>query len=170
MKYFCLKLASEKVSFWRNANIFSATDISRMSEVQFISDLALNFINGLSDFSPTALDRMYEEYEDEFDGEEVIKKRFERVFLILEQLGTEFFYDTIFSRTPIFFSLFIVLDQIKNASARRIEKKLREIDAIFVDDLKHGKEDASFAEASTSTTQRLKNRQIRNQYLLNKLS
>lgn len=169
MKYFCLKLASDKVSFWRSANIFSATDISRMSEVQFISDLTLNLLNGLSDFSPAAIDRMYEEYEDEFDEEEVTKKRFERVFSTFEQLGTEFFYDTIFSRTPIFFSLFIALDQMKNITAKRIEKKLREIDAIFVDDAKHGKSDAAFAEASTSTTQRLKNRQIRHQYLLDKL-
>ncbi|MET3234188.1 UNVERIFIED_ORG: hypothetical protein ABIC54_006404 [Burkholderia sp. 1263] len=169
MKYFCLKLASDKVSFWRSANIFSATDISRMSEVQFISDLTLNLMNGLSDFSPAALDNLYEKYEDEFDEEETIKKRFERTFLILEQLGTDFFYDTIFSRTPIFFSLFIALDQMKNVTARKIEKKLREIDAIFVDDLKHGKADAAFAEASTSTTQRVKNRQIRHQYLLSKL-
>lgn len=169
MKYFCLKLASEKVTFWRESNIFSATDISRMVEVQFISDFTLNLLKGLSDFSPAAIDNMYQQYEDEFDEEDSIRKRFDRVFSMIEQLGAEFFNDTIFSRTPIFFSLLVALDQLKGATAKKIEKKLREIDAIFVDDNKHGKQDAAFAEASTSTTQRLKNRQIRHQYLLDRL-
>ena len=51
-KQFCLRQASSRVELWRAYNIFTANDIARMNEVQFISDLALNLLEGLSDFSP----------------------------------------------------------------------------------------------------------------------
>jgi hypothetical protein len=37
MKQFCLGLGAKYVDFWRSANLFTATDISRMEEVQFAS-------------------------------------------------------------------------------------------------------------------------------------
>jgi hypothetical protein len=43
-KQFCLRQAAEKVHLWRDLKIFSANDIARMQEVEFLSDLVLNLI------------------------------------------------------------------------------------------------------------------------------
>jgi len=79
MKQFCLAQASSRTPFWRQYEIFSATDISRMSEVLFISDIVYNLMNGLSDYSPTALDRMYTEYDEEFDDRDTIAGKLDRI-------------------------------------------------------------------------------------------
>jgi hypothetical protein len=39
------------VDFWRQANVFSATDIARMVEIQLIAELAMNMQNGLQDYA-----------------------------------------------------------------------------------------------------------------------
>lgn len=39
-KQFCLKQASARVTFWRDYHIFSANDIARMLEVQFVSPVS----------------------------------------------------------------------------------------------------------------------------------
>ena len=59
-KQFCLKQAAIRLPFWRDAGIFSANDIARMQEVQFLSDVAINLIEGLADFSATKIDAYYQ--------------------------------------------------------------------------------------------------------------
>ena len=68
-KQFCLEQASERVGLWRDLGVFSANDIARMNEVQFVADVALNMLKGLSDFSLKKLDDVYGEYEDNFGQE-----------------------------------------------------------------------------------------------------
>jgi len=43
-KQFCVKQASQRVDFWRNHNIFSALQIARMVEMQFVSELVMNML------------------------------------------------------------------------------------------------------------------------------
>ena len=52
-KQFCLNQAVARLPFWRTTNIFSANDIARMQEVQFISDFTTNLMEGdLGDYKP----------------------------------------------------------------------------------------------------------------------
>ncbi|RJG06853.1 DUF262 domain-containing protein [Noviherbaspirillum cavernae] len=171
MKQFCLEYAAKKVGFWRETSIFSATDISRMDEVQFISDLVLNLLSGLSDFSSAKLDNLYEQYDDLFDDEKKIQKRLDRIFSIIEKLTATAIKDTIFYRSPIFFSLLIVLDQKKGAiGSKKLEEQMKAIDALFNDASKHKAEDRAFYEACTASTQRIKSRRVRHEYLAKRIS
>lgn len=165
-KQFSLKYASDKVQFWRINKIFTENEIARMTEVQFISDLVLNLRDGISDFTPKLLDSIYLEYDEEFPIRNSMEKRLDRVFNMLGNLPEGQIAETIFSRQPILFSLLIVLDEVRQASSNKLSEILYEIDARFLDEENPDSDDKEFVEASSATTQRIRQRNIRHKYLL----
>lgn len=164
-KQFCLENAAKHVKYWRDTNIFSATAISRMDEVQFVSDVTYNFINGLSDFSAPKLDSTYGKYEEAFPNESKLQARIDKVFKILQSVSPETIRDTIFSRSPIFFSLFLVLDEKGKIQEKKFEQTLIDIDSAFNADTAKNKADRDFIDACTASTQRIKSRRTRHDYL-----
>lgn len=168
-KQFCLRQAASRVHLWRDLGIFSANDIARMTEVQFISDLAYNMINGLSDYSSKRLNNIYAENEEEFRSENAIAKRMDKVFSIIVALDPSTIKDTIFNRHPLFFSLCIVLDSLKKKiSSSTLSRCLHNIDESFNADIPlsdRTKRDAEFHNACTASTQRIRSRRIRNGYI-----
>lgn len=170
IKQFCLENAAKRVTFWRDTTVFSATDISRMEEVQFISDIAYNFINGLSDYSSAKLDKLYAEFDDNFPDEGKLQKRIDRVFKIFDSISIDSIKDTIFSRSPIFFSLFMAIDQMTNIKSKDVEQVMIKIDAIFNDEAAQKAKDREFHDACLASTQRIKSRKIRNDYILSHLA
>lgn len=168
MKQFCLKEAAERVQLWRDLRVFTATDMARMLEVQFVSDIVLNLIHGLSDFSAARLNQLYRDNDDSFPKRASVRKRMDAVFATIASLDPGVIRDTIFSRDPLFFSLFLVLDSAKKLSRRRIEERLQAIDDVFNADLsidERAADDAEFVTACTSSTQRIKSRRIRDRYI-----
>lgn len=165
MKQFCLQQASSRMSFWRNYGIFSATDISRMNEVLFVSDLVLNLMRGLSDYSPVSLNGLYKEFDEDFPQSDIIQNRMDRVFDLLAALDPSLISDTIFQRQPIFFSLFVAIDEKKVLSVRKLSAAMQQIDAIFNSEENIKAEDMSFRQACISTTQRISQRTIRHKYI-----
>lgn len=166
MKQFCLRQASSRMSFWRNYGIFSATDISRMNEVLFVSDLTFNFLKGLSDYSPKVLNDLYSEFDEDFFGSADIEKRFDRAFDLIAALDPKLISDTIFQRQPLFFSLMFAVDQKKSLSARKLSSAILDIDARFNSDENTNGADEAFKAACTSTTQRIAQRRVRHEYIL----
>jgi hypothetical protein len=69
-KQFCLNQAVARLPFWRTTNLFSGNEISRMQEVQFVSDLVINFIEGLIDYNPNKIKMYYKDYDEAFPQEE----------------------------------------------------------------------------------------------------
>lgn len=130
-KQFTLTQAADRLPFWRATDIFSANDISRMQEVQFISDLAINMINGLSDFDAKAIDRFYKQKDEEFAEMDDIERRMEGLFTKLVAIPVRTFKDTVFKQYQLAFSLMVVVDRIRaqNPSAEAIEQVMRDIDA-----------------------------------------
>jgi hypothetical protein len=167
MKQFCLAQASSRIAFWRNYGIFSANEIARMNEVQFISDIVYNLLNGLSDFNAIKIDNFYKKYDDDFPDSIDLAERIDRVFDIIASLSPEKITDTIFSRQPIFFSLFLVIDDDKSINAEKIEQMIIEVDARFNAEENKTDDDNKFYNASTATTQRIAQRKIRYEYIKN---
>ena len=165
-KQFCLRQASSRVELWRTYNIFTANDIARMNEVQFISDLALNLLDGLSDFSPSRLNDTYRMFDEGFPHEAKIAKRMDRLFDFIVDIEPSAVRDTIFRRQPILFSLLVVMDSVTKLDASKIVKALREIDARFHQDSERQTDnDKKFVAASTASTQRIRQRKVRDVYI-----
>lgn len=165
MKQFCLSQASSRMSFWRNYGIFSATDISRMNEVLFLSDIVFNLVNGLSDYSPAALNNFYKQFDENFPQSEAVQKRLDRAFDLIASLDPTLISDTIFQRQPIFFSLVVAIDAKKTLSMKKLSTSIQQIDARFNSEENSTENDALFKQACNSTTQRITQRKIRNKYI-----
>ncbi len=166
-KHFSLSQAAERLPFWRATDIFTATDISRMQEVQFVSDLAINMINGLSDFSAKTIDAFYRDNDIEWARMEDISKRMEKLFKTLVSISPNAFKDTVFKQYQLAFSLMVVVDRIRaqNPTAEMIEQVIRDIDARVAatreKDVKT-EEETSFLEGFTGgNLHRIKTRAIR---------
>ena len=164
-KQFCINFSTENLPFWRATEIFTANDIARMNEVLFTSDLIYNLINGLSDFRPAAIDKIYQENEDDFPESENVDRRLSKVFDELINLNPEVFKNTIFSRQPIFFSLVFCLDFKGGRIRKDFEDRLYAIDAEYRDEDNRSKEVDAFSDAVAASTQRLASRQVRQEFL-----
>ena len=165
-KQFCLHQASSRVELWRTFNIFSANDIARMNEVQFISDLALNLIEGLSDFSQPKLTKLYGDFDEDFPLQAEIVKRMDRLFDFIVDLQPSVIRDTIFNRQPILFSLLMVIDSLKKLVGSKVADSLYEIDARYhLDSELQTRDDQAFVAACSATTQRIQQRTIRDEYI-----
>lgn len=164
-KQLCLHQASSRIELWRSYRIFTANDIARMNEVQFISDIVVNLINGLSDYKPKVIDELYEKYDEEFDLGGEIGQRLDRVFDFIASLEPGVIVETIFRRQPLFFSLIIVIDSLEDLDVRKAENALVFMDARFNSEENQTEEDVEFVKACTSTTQRIAQRKIRDAYI-----
>ena len=104
-KQFCLNQAVARLPFWRTTNLFSANDIARMQEVQFISDFTINMVEELGDYNPKILQKYYADYDENFPQQDELADRMESVFEKLVALPVSDFTDTIFQSAQITFSL-----------------------------------------------------------------
>jgi uncharacterized protein with ParB-like and HNH nuclease domain len=164
-KQFSVRQASARVDFWRNNNIFSALQIARMSEMQFVSELAINMIEGLQDYNPKKIDEFYKRNDEKFGKETEITRRFDATFGLLVSLNDTTLKDTIFSRPPIFFSLFLILDSIKNKiTVSDLRNAMGDMDARFESE-KKTKADLDFYVACRSNPHRILSRQARDKYI-----
>jgi len=168
-KQFCLTYASQKVEFWRQNSIFTANGIARMDEVQFISDVINNMINGLTDLKQPALNRIYGEYEEDFPQQDVIRSRLDQVFQTVGWVTPGTIKETIFNRHPLFFSLVMALDESQITQGERVQSAILEIDEIFQSTENVNDMDEDFKKACTSSTQTLSSRKVRHDYILSKL-
>lgn len=168
-KQFCLGFSTKNLLFWREAGIFTANDIARMNEVLFVSDLIFNLLNGLSDYRPVDIDRIYKQNEDIFDEEEAISRRLDVIFDAFFEIDSAAFKNTIFRRPPIFFSLVFCLDSRGGNIPRDIVEKIYAIDSEFRDEQVRGPEIDAFRDAVSASTQRLSSRQTRQDFLESRL-
>lgn len=165
MKQFCLKQASSRIAFWRQYGIFTGNDIARMQEVQFVSDVVYNLINGLSDYSSDKIDKVYAEFDDEFEQKEEINSRLDRVFDTVASLDRERISETIFKRQPLFFSLIILLDSLSSIDKQKLNDALIEIDARYNSTESRSDADNEFVSSCSASTQRIAQRSIRDRYI-----
>jgi len=85
---------------------------------------------------------------------------------LLVSLPVSTIKDTIFRRPPLFFSLFVVLDALKNkVKVTDLERAITDMDARFNDDEGRSKADITFYVACTSNPHRIRSRQIRDRYI-----
>ena len=168
-KQHCLGEASRRVGVWRDLGIFSSNDIARMAEVQFVSELTISMLEGLQDYSAGQIDDFYKKYDDSFPQREDVESRMEAVFRKLVSVDKKAIKETIFSRAPLFFSLFLIVDAGKGAlNGDRIEGALWSINERFhadIDIADRPNEEAEFVLACTSNLHRIKSRKIRDTYI-----
>lgn len=120
------KLASHEL--WQMVDVFTSTDIKRMKDVEFISELAIGVMHGVQN-KKTTIDRYYKLYEEEFEEQYQLMETFERtlreVVAILPSISS-----TRWSKKTDFYTLFILLSKysglfpLADAKRNKLEKVL----------------------------------------------
>lgn len=167
-KQFCVAESTKRLEFFRKYSIFSANDISRMGEVQFMADLIINLIEGLTSYSSKKLDDYYKKYDDKFDEGDNVSKKLDMLFDTIIRLDPAVIINTIFQRPPVFFSLVMAIkDNLQDIDCHKLEQGLIDIDAIYnIEDVKDkSSKDIDFYNAISATTQGEKQRKIRDEYI-----
>lgn len=176
------QLAYEQLERWIIWGIFSESEISRMDEVELVSDLVNNILNGSSGRTKGVLDKIYEQYDEEFPYQSDVEARFRHVMDEIETMLGDVIAKSFFSRESLFFTLFqTIYNEIYDLSffepdsrpvhlsgARRREVRERLLQA--AEDFKHQRVPAdvwdSFAKSSTHPGRR----EIRLNYLKSRIA
>lgn len=169
-KQFALRKAIGYLDFWRSTGLFTATDIARMGEVQFVADLIRNMLNGLSDFTQSQINKVYEEYDEEFENIDEIEERLDFVFNRVMEMDQNVIKNTIFNRQPIFLSLALIIDEFRNRKIKDLEEKLFAIDAEVNDENVTNGDTIAFRTAISSTTQRIHSRRVRREFIISRIT
>jgi len=167
-KQFCVAESTKRLEFFRKYGIFSANDFSRMIEVQFMADLIINLIDGLTGYSSKKLDDYYKRYDDNFEYGEETSIKLNNIFDNIICLNPDVIMNTIFQRPPLFFSLIMAIqDRLQDIDTKRLEQSLIDIDAIYnIEEIKEkSPKDIDFYNAISATTQGEKQRKIRDEYI-----
>lgn len=97
--------------------MFSEPQIARMDEAEFVSELYMLIIRGLASKSQRSIDKIYEEYEADFDLRERVEFVFSHVMSLIEDTFGDRISSTRLSNKAIFYAVFSVsLDVIFGGS------------------------------------------------------
>jgi uncharacterized protein DUF262 len=92
--------------YWEGAGIFSANDIRRMLDVEFISELAVAVLHGLQN-KKANLEKMYQAYETNFEDAPKVKEIFHTTLAELSHVLPNLF-STRWRKKSDFYTLFFV--------------------------------------------------------------
>lgn len=101
------ELALQQFDRWRQWKVFTDDNISRMAEVELTSDLVMNMIRGLTGKTQTRLDNIYKEYEEEFQFQNEVKRRFQHTMDEIDRMLGRVISNTVYTSEVYFFSLFV---------------------------------------------------------------
>lgn len=164
-KRFCLGQAIERLSFWREYSVFSDGDIARMAEVQFVSDVVMNLVEGMQDFSATRLTKYYDENDEQFTHAENVAERLDAIFSHLLALPVDALKGSVFCVPQILLTLMVAIDRAQRVDRKRLEKCVIDIDA-RVESMRTGENEQAlttrqYQAFSSGNLHRIKQRQAR---------
>jgi uncharacterized protein DUF262 len=99
-------LAYEQLERWVRWEVFPSDKISRMDEVEFVSDVVVNMRQGLSGKSQALLGRYYRDNDERFPQKEELSRRFRRVMDAIDEAYGSRISQGSFTRVMHFFTLF----------------------------------------------------------------
>ncbi|TXN64069.1 DUF262 domain-containing protein [Methylobacterium sp. WL18] len=118
-----IKLMEElaDLDYWSYFGIFSPNDRRRMLDAEYISEIAVAYLNGPQN-KKTKLEDYYQLYESDFDDYDRLKNLFTKVLGEIDQ-SINSIYSTRFRKKSDFYTLFLVLaeheDKLPLSSERR---------------------------------------------------
>lgn len=131
-------LAFEEFNRFQDWGLFTSSDISRMKEVEFVSDLAVLMKYGVKRKSEKIINSIYVYYESEGDDNisfevNIIKNRYRKVMSKINDIIGEEISNTLFKNKTLFYALFAVIYEKQYG----IGSPLKKVKAkLFLDNIK----------------------------------
>lgn len=127
-KTLAYELATEQLDRWRTWSVFSEDQISRMKEVEVVSDLLMNTVRGLTGKTQARIDKFYAEHDDTWNDGPRVATRFRHSMETIDKLLGANFRVTAWRSEVNFFTLFCVVYDLEwglgAALAKRTPGKL----------------------------------------------
>lgn len=100
------QLANEFNAFFTQAGIFTIKQVSRMAEVEFVSELLIAVSSGIKGKSKATIDKAYMDWDDDFPNRTTIIGRFRRTMDLIGAILQFSSPESALRRDPILYSLF----------------------------------------------------------------
>jgi len=178
------ELALEFNTFWLNNRIFTAKQISRMAEAEFVAELLIAISSGIKAKSKPIIDKAFRDWDDSFPHRNALMKRFRQTMDIIGAILAKSSADSSFCRVPLFYTLFCTIYHmqfglpdikrkrvsIKQNDIPKIGISLEKVDEIFsvpADEVSNlPPRDREFRRATDVHTIHASNRTIRAEYVI----
>jgi hypothetical protein len=108
-KTLAYQLGYEQFERWLAWRLFSPDQLSRMQEVELVSDLLMNMMEGLLGKSQAAMNKFYARYDGDLADAPELARRFRRVMDLVEEMFGPALGTTAYSSQIHFFTLFVFL-------------------------------------------------------------
>lgn len=172
LKTLMYDLAAEQLQRWRDWKLFTENAIARMDEVELTSELAMMMARGISERTKAALDRFYEEGDQEFALAKSVKSRFRAV---MDELEDNFdIAANSFKKRTMFYGLFVTVYRLMyggDASLSRGTKRKGltrdQVNSILAaeDKVARGKAPKAVLDATSLRTTQTRSRRLLIEYL-----
>lgn len=103
-------LATEQLHRWRQWEVFTEDNISRMAEVELTTEcIEYMLVNQIGGKSPSRLDKLFLEYDDQFENSDEIEKRFQFIFDYIDEIFGNSPSDCAFLKKSLFYTFYAFL-------------------------------------------------------------
>jgi len=103
------ELAYEYLPKWRAWGVFNEDRISRMLEVELVSELIILIMSGLVGKAQNNISKVYSDNDDHFNNGELILKRFRHVIDSIDELLGKSMQTLVFRQSTWFYTLFALI-------------------------------------------------------------
>lgn len=123
--------------FWIEKGLVSPSQVRRMKDVEYVSELLIGLIHGPQGGSAKSIDEFYlqyEAYEEEFPGQKSVKKRFMRTLSTIDLVLQKFESHRFATNRTDFYTLFVAMGslliekELPNVEATRLGKTLHRLE------------------------------------------
>jgi Protein of unknown function DUF262 len=171
-------ISAEQLPRWRKWRIFTEAQISRMLEVEITSEFAQLMIKGNVGKTQAAIDKLYEEFEDQWPERTEVERRFRHCMEEMDSTIGADLKNTAFTNRAAFHGLFAaVYDAVFEIGSSLRKKKAEPLPSNFKarvlktsDDIRASKAPDRVMEALARRTTHKDSRQTVINYLKNQLS
>lgn len=103
------ELSFQSLDYWRKWQVFTNDRISRMEEAEAVSEYLMAMINGIEGKTQSKIGKLYQEHEESFPEEEILRKRFENTIVEIDRNFGDILPSSAFKRPALFFSLYAAI-------------------------------------------------------------
>jgi len=103
---------AEKDDFWAEHKIVTPTDIKRMLDAEFISELFIAMLNGIQQKDQESINGFYKQYDQNFTDKDDIRREFEATKKMIQKIFGDNFIKTRWHKKSDFYSLFITFREL----------------------------------------------------------
>lgn len=120
------ELAYEQLERWRYWGVFNEDDISRMKEVEFLSDFVTDIIIGVNSKTKNKIDKIYKKYDDKFPYKYKIVKIIRDLFDLYDKVIGNTSKKMIYKNEVYFYTLIYYLFEKRYGSIDSKQSKISE--------------------------------------------